>query len=105
MPWLLLNKEGSTATSKIKKRKKLDGVGSADFAERDFGFLPALAFGALDCAFGFGEEVGGFAEFLAENFVVEQLFFVGYFNVVFCFDGCFLFCKFFIGDHVVEVSA
>jgi hypothetical protein len=53
------------------KRKRLDGVSSAGFAELDFGFDVALAFGALYGAFDFGEYVFGFAEFLAESLVVD----------------------------------
>ena len=85
-----------------KEKKSLDWVGSADFAELNLRFDVALALGALDSAFDFGEDVFGFAELLAEMLVVKQLFFVCDYDIVFFEDGfCFL-CEFRVGNHVVE---
>jgi hypothetical protein len=70
-------------------KEKLDWISSADFAELDFGFNVAFAFGALNSAV-FRVEVLWFAKHFAEVLVVEELLFVLDFNLVCVLDG-FLF--------------
>ena len=51
--------------------ESLNRVCAADFAELDFSFLPTLTLGALYSSFRLREEVFGFAELFAEDFIVH----------------------------------
>ena len=80
------------------KERSLDGVGSADLAERNLRFHPALAVWAL-FAFGFVvENVAWFPEDASEMLVVEHLLFLADFHVVLFEDALLLLLKLCIGD-------
>jgi hypothetical protein len=53
-----------------KIKENLDGISSANFAELNLGLNVALAFWTLNAAV-IWEDVFGFAELFAEDFVVE----------------------------------